>query len=418
MLKNKELRDNTLLIVMGVVVLIFLVYIFIPSGGKGGDNDKSNGEATHEKKSPPDKIEKKHGEKDKDDAYPNQMNRLLEFRLKETFQFILNSNRPFEKYSDGLLKKTFLDAVALVKDPELQTLLKKYHKISFEDLADIFTFQFPTEFKPELRFNLFLTQFLIQVRLEKALQRLGELSSGDLAAQIDFRCYRLLRNELLKDYQALPILFYFTALLDRMNIYPPKENTLGFVKKLNLIKDLSPNKITVVLKDYLRFSSQLERFRLKWEEDDGLGSKDEKTYHNLPLRSYRFLKQVYLLFPATRNVGANQWLKDLSKADHREIELSQLNVYHKTRPQELSIKKIIYSPLHSQFVILLKGIDQVQDPDFLQKMVNRKISIYLRKFQSISFDSKFLKKKEFEEQLIDFGHYIAKLVKNMSPNQF
>ena len=84
--------------------------------------------------------------------------------------------------------------------------------------------------------------FLIKIVEEDAAQKFSDLAKTEFEKNVDFSCYALINNEIDRDYQVLPVLFYFKLLLDRLNIYPVNDVAAFFRDRLESIRDISFSK--------------------------------------------------------------------------------------------------------------------------------------------------------------------------------
>ncbi|MCP5052375.1 MAG: hypothetical protein GY940_34730, partial [bacterium] len=214
MLKNKESRDSILLIFMAVITIAFLVYLFVP-GGKTKPNGHKPPNGNGKNGKPP---IKKPVIKDPDNTDTeknkrlNQLNLELETELKSLYTQIITSRHPFAFYSAETLK-------TLPAKFENETV-EKFGKFSFNDLKDIVTLDFQENYSNTLKFNLYLTFFLVKLQEEQIDKIYPELPWPEFQKMPDLSPYILLGNELQEDYQLLPLLFYFRQLTHRLDLYP------------------------------------------------------------------------------------------------------------------------------------------------------------------------------------------------------
>jgi hypothetical protein len=295
MFKRKESRDTVLLVFMAVVTLAFLLYMFLPSGkGKEKTNDKKN------KNSITNKIKKSPGElKLPEETEPTEISILEAFsekivaQLNSVFADIMKSEDPFRHYNTESLKTLLLNSE--------NNLVEKLYKFSFFDLNDIARLKFPESYSDSLKFNLFVALFLIKIQEEFIEEAFLSLPKVEVEKLVDFDIYGLLDFEIEKDYQLIPVLFYFKHLVLGLNLYPGEDVTLFFKEGIENLRDLSDSKCLVKIKELLAFSQRKEKFRIEWVEEDGILADDKKVYKNLSLKIFNFLKQDYLIFPDAEN---------------------------------------------------------------------------------------------------------------------
>lgn len=418
MFKSKERRDTVLLLFMAVITIVFLLYIFIPSGGKK-DNGKKDGpdgkkvkkeikiQGKTTKKTLPDEPSEK--------SILEDLNRKIEEHLNAIYVDIMEADDPFANYNTKDLQNL---------PGEFQNkLVEKLYKFSFCDLNDIHTLEFPETYNNSLKLNLFISLFLLKTQEEKILKKYVQLPHSEFEKMIRFECYHLVNNELEKDYQLIPVLFYFKLLMQRLNLYPAEDETVFFKERIKHLRDLTTGKLLIHIREFLGFSKRSERYRLEWTEDDGILSDDRKVYTNLNLNVINFLKQEYLVFPDPENSENNQWIKELCKADPGDIELENLSIRNQDPAKKLDLRKIIYTPLNSRFVVMLKeyqpGIDtdpgsytiMSREQGFLNYLVARRMGEFHKNFTIIHFTLDQTNKKKaklFKKQLKEFGSYLKK----------
>ena len=153
------------------------------------------------------------------------MSKKIEFELNAVYLSILISADPFENYRVETLEKVF--------DEFKNDILDKLYKFSFYDLKEILTLPIPEEYSDSLKFNLILSLFLIKQKEEGIIKKLETLPQSEFEKIINFDFYQLANNEVQEDYQLIPVLFYFAALMRRMPIYPVEDSADFFKEKIN-----------------------------------------------------------------------------------------------------------------------------------------------------------------------------------------
>ncbi|NIM15469.1 MAG: hypothetical protein GTO45_26125 [Candidatus Aminicenantes bacterium] len=418
MFKSKERRDSVLLLFMAVITIVFLLYIFIPSGGKkdNGKKDGPDGKKVKKETKIPEKTTKKTLPDEPSEKFIlENLNRKIEEQLNAIYVDILEADDPFANYNTKDLQNL---------PGEFQNkLVEKLYKFSFWDLNDIPTLAFPETYNNSLKLNLFISLFLLKSQEEEILKKYVQLPRSECEKMIRFECYHLVNNEIEKGYQLIPVLFYFKLLMQRLNLYPAEDETVFFKEQIKHLRDLTTGKLLIHIREFLGFSKRSERYRLEWVEDDGILSDDKKVYTNLNLNVINFLKQEYMVFPDSENSENNQWIKELCKADPGDIELENLSIRNQDPAKQLDLRKIIYTPLNSRFVVMLKeyqpGIDtdpgsytiMRREQGFLNYLVARRMGEFHKNFTIIHFtldptDKK--KTKLFKQQLKEFGSYLKK----------
>jgi hypothetical protein len=400
MFKSKESRDTVLLAFMAVVVIAFLLYTFFPTGkGKEKANDNKN-------QSPiTNKIKKSTGKITlPEETEPTEKSILEEFsekiaaQLNPVFTKILESEDPFRDLNTQSLKTLLLSSE--------NNLVEKLYKFSFFDLPDIARLKFPESYSDSLKFNLFVSLFLIKIQEEFIEEAFISLPKVEVEKLVDFDIYRLLGFEIEKDYQLIPILFYFKHLLRQLNLYPAEDVTLFFKEGLENLRDLSDSKCLIKIQELLAFSQRKEKYRIEWVEDDGIFADDKKVYKNLNLKVFNFLKQDYLIFPDAENSENNQWIKELCKADPGDIELKMLSIRNEDPSRQLNMHKIVYTPLSAQFVVLLNEYTPGRAGGFLNRLVMKRMEDFHKNFTIIDFSRQDTNPKLFKAELDTFGNHL------------
>lgn len=402
MFKRKESRDTVLLVFMAVVTIAFLLYIFFPSGKekeKTNDNKNQNLTINKTKKSTGKIILPEETE-------PTEKHILEEFsekiatQLNSVFANIPESEDPFRDYNTQSLKTLLLGSE--------NNLVEKLYKFSFFDLPDIARLKFPESYSDSLKFNLFVSLFLIKIQEEFIEEAFMSVPKVEVEKLVDFDIYRLLGFEIEKDYQLIPVLFYFKYLVRQLNLYPAEDVTLFFKEGIENLRDLSDRKCLIKIQELLAFSQRKEKYRIEWVEEDGIFADDKKVYKNLNLKIFNFLKQDYLIFPDAEDSENNRWIKELCKSDPGDIELELLNIRNEDPSRQLKMYKIVYTPINSQFVVLLNEYTPTRVDGFLNRMVMKRKEDFHKNFTIIDFSRQDTNPKLFKEKLDKFGDHLKK----------
>jgi len=402
---RKERRDTVLLAFMAVITIAFLLYIFIPSGEeeKNNNNSKIPKEKNDKKIEIP--IKKTLPEDTTEESILNDLNKKIAAELNAIYVDIIKSDYPFKDYNTEGLK----NLPGEFKSP----LVDKLYKFSFSDLYDIAALEFPGSYSNSLKFNIFLSLFLVKIQEEDIERKLEELPESEFKKKIRFDCCSLLNNEIEEDYQLIPVLFYFKLLVNRLNLYPGEDNTHFFKEKTKDLRDLSPGKYLIKIRELLGFSKEVEKYRLEWIEYDTIGPNDKQAYPNRKLKTINFLKQEYLLFPDKENKENNRWIKELCNADSGDIELVLLNIQNEDPAKHLLyIDKIVYTPLNAQFTVLLKKYNPGSSDSFLDRIITKRIADFHKNYTVIRFPSSEIdiNKKSFKKELDKFGNFLKRMV--------
>ncbi|MCP5054416.1 MAG: hypothetical protein GY940_45030, partial [bacterium] len=191
--------------------------------------------------------------------------------------------------------------------------------------------------------------------------------------------------------------------------YPPADITTFFKEKLAPLKDLTGSKLLVKVKELLGFSERAEKYRIQWEEDEGflVGNK-KKAYPHLTLKTITFLKQEYLIMPDELEETNNRWLDDLCNTDSGDIELIGLAIENEDPTKDSRVQKIVYTPLNSKFVVLLKPYDPAAADEFLSRIMETGIKKFHRSYTVIPFSPNDIDEESLKEALEGFGNYLKK----------
>lgn len=402
MFKSKESRDTVLLVFMAVVTMAFLLYIFFPSGkGKEKTNDNKNPPPlTNKMQKSPGKIELPEETEPTGKSILDEFSEKIAAQLHLLFANILESKDPFRDCNTQNLKTLLLGSGP--------PLVQKLYKFSFFDLPDIARLKFPESYSDSLKFNLFVSLFLIKIQEEFIEEAFISLPKVEVEKLVHFDIYRLLGFEIEKDYQLIPILFYFKYLVRQLDLYPAQDVTRFFKEGLENLRDLSDSKFLIKIQELLAFSQRKEKYRIEWVEDDGIFGSDKKVYKNLNLKVFNFLKQDYLIFPDREDSENNQWIKELCKADPGDIELERLSIRDEDPSRQLNMRKIIYTPLKAQFVVLLQEYAPTRMEGFLNRLVMKRMEDFHKNFTIIDFSPQDTNSKLFKEKLDAFGNHLKR----------
>jgi hypothetical protein len=290
-------------------------------------------------------------------------------------------------------------------DPE-NNLVEKLYKFSFFDLHDIARLKFPESYSDSLKFNLFVSLFLIKIQEEFIEEAFLSLPKVEVEKLVDFDIYGLLGFEIEKDYQLIPVLFYFKHLVRQLNLYPAEDVTLFFKEGIENLRDLSDSKCLIKIQELLAFSQRKEKYRIEWVEEDGLLADDKKVNKNLNLKIFNFLKQDYLIFPDAEDSENNQWINELCKSDPGDIELELLSIRDEDPSRRLNMRKIVYTPISAQFVVVLNQYTPTRMEGFLNRMVMKRKEDFQKNFTIIDFSLQETNPKLFREKLDRFGDHL------------
>lgn len=410
MFKNKERRDTILLLIMAAVTIAFLVYVLVPFGG--GDNNGGKSPPIGPKPdTPPIKpdqpVQQVLPDEPSEKDVLDDLNQKIESILNTLYTDIVHAEEPFENY----------DITSLKNLPEefQNKLVDKLYRFSFSDLKDIPRLEFPETYSNALKFNLYVSLFLLKVREEGIERKLADTPNAEFAKTLNLECFQLLRSEIEEDFQLLPVLFYFKLLVQRLDPYQPEDMTAFFKQGTSHMRDLTPQKLLIRIREILSFSQHTESYRLHWKEHDTLSADDKETYNGLSFTTYNFLTQEYLVLPDKNTTGSGRWLTDLCNSDSGNIEMKEFSIQNQDPSRKTGIQKIIYTPLKNTFVVVLKeSVPAAANPDegFLTYLLARRMLEFHRSYTILDFRGLAEKLKEeqkaFRESLEAFGNYLKK----------
>ncbi len=411
MLKSKERRDTFLLIAMGIIFILFLVYLFVPLGNKSPEPVETGTKPSENKKKKP--VNMSNIPPITGDVLAG-FNERIETELEGVLDFLKQSPRPFQNYPVDGLKSVLFPAVDQTDtDQDLFSLfevIQKVQRINFYDLKDIFEFNFPEGVDHTLIFNLYTGLFMLKLREGKLIREITEFPDTMFKRIVNCWPYLQINNEIEKDFQSLPVLFYFYMLLQRLDIFPATDVAAFLKERIGDIRDLSPGKLIDQIGNYLGFSRDPQIYRISWTEEDYLNPDDHGNYANLKINTYVFLRQKYLVFPDFQNTKNNKWIRDLKKSDSGDIELIDFQLSDEDPVKNIQIQTIYYAPGKSQFIILLDRHDFTDQSGFLGRLIHQRLLEVQQYFLSVDFTSRFNDPGSFKTGLLNFGCFVKKQV--------
>lgn len=397
MFKSKKNRDSALLIFMALVTVAFLLYLFFPSDSKTGKKDKIPVKhiVTNSKQTTENKVEKtsenKFGElRDIFRTYFNEVNtgdRVIGRIPSEKLEEILR-NELKEKFSEEIersLKYRFRDinrAIDVFKDTEISDIEK---------------------------FDMYIAFFLIKAANEDIISRSINFTIDEIISLLNLKHYKLIKNEAVENYHAIPVLIYADILIKKADIFSPGKEIIFFSKILTDIGDISPMQHINSIKDIINISTELRRFSFSWVERDALDPDDKGIYKNVPVRRRKFFKLQYLIFPDPGKGGDITWLKDLINADSGAIELADIKIADETPGENFSAKSIIYSESTSRFIVIMDSPSFVSERGYISIIINEKMSRLNSENTIINFAEKLYSKKEFRKKMNNFGKFLYRI---------
>jgi hypothetical protein len=411
LLKNKERRDTLLLIAMAIICILFLVYLFVPLGRDG--QNPVDGDAVPDNDKVSKRIELSDNHQTDPDGFTEFSNRI-EKELNHVLVFLKESPRPFQDYPiEGLKKILFPPNSLAVVSNELAALyqvIQKAYRINFYDLKDMFDFEFPPGVNNYFIFNLYTGLFMVKLREEGVLREIDEFPDTMFKRIVNCCSYVRIKNEIEKDYQSMPVLFYFYLLIQRLDIFPNDDVTAFLKERIGDIRDLSPGKFIDRINSILSFSRDPRTFRISWKEEDDLNPDDHRSYVNVKISTINFLGQSYLVFPDYHHGENNKWIRDLQESDSGNIELVDFQLSDEDPVKNVQVRFIFYAPGTSRFIVLLVGNDFSEKTGLPARLVRNRIEDVRQYYLSVNFASRFNDSEAFKAELLNFGHFIKKQI--------
>jgi len=264
---------------MFIVMILFIVYLFVPSGEKEKNGEKSDFLKKKAHKTIKKGRLKLQEEKSSDNLF-YKFNLEIEDELNEIYKSIIESNGIFINYKTERLKE-IINRPGIEKkmgkdQRDFVEILNRLKKISFFDLNEFKDIVFPGKVKDRLKFNIYVSIFMIKIKEDEIFENIDEFSNREFKKIVDLKIYDLINNEIDQDFQILPILFYFNNIAKRLNVYSNKDTFLLFKERIKNIKDLSMKKALIKMIDLLSFSYEFQNYRIEWTEHDKLDPNDIK----------------------------------------------------------------------------------------------------------------------------------------------
>ncbi len=394
MLKSKKNRDSALLIFMALVTIIFLLYIFFPSGEKKPDKgDNIRNKKNSDLQSTPD-INVEGSE-----TIFSEIRSLL----KTYFMEISTGDRsllliPDEELEGHLLSK--------VKGEQLK-IIEKSLKFRFRDLGQALDSFKYLNYSDKEKFDLYISLFLIRIKREGIIERAENYSSDEAVKILDLDPYTFIGNEVDENYRSIPIIIFSEILIKRTDIFSPGNDIKIFLMKLSPISDISSMQYVNSLKDILNISSEERKFSFGWVEKDPFDPDDKGIYKNVNIIRRGFFNQKYINFPGVQSSNAMVWIRDLLRADSGTIELKSLKITDETPGENYSARSIVYSETTSRFTIIMDSPSVVTENGIIALMINEKMRRLKNENTIINFSEKLYSKKDFEKKLIKFGKFLS-----------
>jgi hypothetical protein len=415
MFGNKERRDIALLIFMALVVIGFLAYLFLPSGKKSVPETLTSAQMLPEKM-----VNDKSRNPMAEDVFV-AYNSRLEAALASFFQQLddleLLPHQPAPDVEAALYDSHHLEKGG-GRGRQLLDILEKIKRLSVLNLKELLLLEYPNGFSRQYRFNVYSAALLAKVAAENITWHISTASNMEVRKFIDFSVYNLIGNELEKDYQTLPALVYLELSLKRLNIYTDPGQVSFFKDGIDKLRDLTPQKLFLQVVDYLSYAEERSLFRLEWRENDDLDPDDVGVYQKMDLPCVHFLKQKYLVFPASREED-NLWISELCKADSGDIELGHLSISSEDPAKSIRLDRILYTPETSRFICVLGDTAPQSEPmtngnsrNLLPRRISSLIKSVEKNYRVIDFTNTNDEKaqKERRRQLKEFGVYLKSVI--------
>jgi len=420
MLKSKDRRDTFLLVFMAVIIILFLIYLFIPL------SEKTVPVETGIPTTPPAVV----GDPTPTGSTPastateasplEPYQREIAAAIEEILIHIQGEEEPFSTYpvealTRVLSRETLNERFGASETTgnwvdELSSLVEKYRRLEFYDLGDLVKADFPEACDARLRFGIYLSLFLVKARGHAVLREMDDLPDAMLERVLDLSPYHWLGNELEEDYQTLPLLFYFNVIVRRLNPYATEDRWGFFRRGLEGMKDLTPRKTCNRIRDLLSFSRQDKSYRVSWIERDSLNPDDRGVFNGVVLPTYDFLKQCYLVLPVPGDARSNHWIQALCETDAGDIELVSLQIVPEELGETGMARAIHFDPERSRFVVVFRACNFALEHDVIRTLLAHRMQVLQSRLGSVDLLTVSERDDAYEEELIAFGHHLKKMV--------
>lgn len=421
MFRKKENRDTLLLIFMAAAFIGFLAYLFLPQKITPVKNPTNNTQTKSNQQK-----EKNHQKKIKfkNDAQKSDINSILSqeealiqginLRLKEALNTLFirctKGEMPFVNFKAPQLTGLLEELNQKIASPSLKDHLKKLCNVSFFELYDYFFGYFSLQEMEDFKFNLYLALFLTKINLEDTLSKICDLPENKVVPLLQLEFYQLLGNEVQEDYQLFPVLVFYYVLLEKVDILVPGELCPLLNKELKEIRDFTPAKFLLKIRESLELYREKDQFIINWIEEDGISSDDKGSYKNQELEIIHFLNQKFIIFDFKKR-GKDPWIVELCDADSGEIELVDLEIFNQSPSKNQSVQRIYYARNSSRFVVFLDQ-EFLSSSGILAMLVRERVNRYFSNYNKIEFGSKESNIEQFKADLKEFGNYLKSVYQN------
>jgi len=384
---------------MGLVTIIFLIYMFFPSGNNDLLQNNTNNETPTGKRGENPKINNE--KKNESDDLPMFLQNVKE-ELKSLQERIASGDAPFfpprtEKLEEMLTSKKIWD-----KNNSFEKILR----YRFVDINRIFDSEFIISLNKREKFDMYIALFLLRANNEMIVSQSSVWTMKELLKNSSVEAYKFIDYEVQEDYQSIPAFFYASLFIKKDTFFPPSLESLNFFSKINKIKDLSPGQIINSLRSVASYSSEIKNFTVEWREYDPLDPDDEGVYRGEKWNMQSWLKFRFIIFPDRNN---NRWIKDLINSDRGAFELEDLEISEEVPVEKRIARFILYSTNLSGFIVIIDdpvlfSVNSQVDRIFKEKRLEIE-----KDFTKIDMLDRYRDKKKFKKELRAFGKYIYKI---------
>ena len=398
MFKSKKNRDSALLIFMGLVLILFLIYLFFPAGDREKsveltdrsqkkkkvltENPISNEIQTGEIVETPEKFLK------------DVKNELISIQ-----EVIASGDSPFFPPPADSLEELFRSE----KKWDTKRSFDKILKFRFRDVGKIFDVDFPEKVENSAKFDIYIALFLISANNEMINAGSADWTLEELSNNTNFKPYSLINFEVQEDYQTIPLYFYTALYVKKDPVFPPPEEIRHFFKQLDIIRDLSPGQTVNSIKTLSVYSEEIKNFSIFWKEYDPLDPDDTGIYRGVKTTVQKWIKYKFIIYPGNSDLA---WIKHLVTSDRGEFELEDLEISEEIAGEKRIARNIFYSKNLSKFIVIIDDPVIFSVNGQVDRIFKSRIEEIKKSFIRIDMLDRYRDKKKFKNQLLEFGKYL------------
>ncbi|MEN8153317.1 MAG: hypothetical protein ABFR75_04785 [Acidobacteriota bacterium] len=395
MFKSKKNRDTALLFFMALILILFILYMIFPPGE---NESKKMNIADLPVKDKVKKINSGPGEI----VNASDISEPLREELNNIFNNISSGKTEINIFPVSGIS-SILAGLRMDKEGCSMEKLLRY---SFRDIWQITTADCGEEINNSERFDIYTALFLNRLNKDNIFDRLFNSTTNEINRFINLTPYDLINNEIVEDYQLLPVMVYSTLIIRSLDIFGDPESGNNLLLALNKIKDLTKSQYLNSIKDILSSSRGIKKYTISWTEYDPIDPDDKGMFKNVVTDTNTFFKYNFFTFPDNTRPASNIWINELADADNGSIELRELKIVEETPGERLTARSIFYSPNISRFIVIMDSPAPLLKGKYILKLYREKTDEILRNYISINFSEKISDEKKFRKKLLKFGKYL------------